>query len=112
MMRITKEKKYKTRFQELAAVAFHLTLMMISYSFTTKNFEPQNKHLNCKQDQITNDMSLFMKTDNFHMFCTQITKFSDFCADMHRQKVMLLRNGRSDFRKIYLKRRPRTQRKK
>jgi len=38
MMRITKEKKYKTRFQELAAVAFHLTLMMISYSFTTKNY--------------------------------------------------------------------------
>ena len=37
------------------------------------------------------------------MFCTQITKFSDFRADMHWQKVAWLRNGIPGRRKFGLK---------
>ena len=60
-------------------------------------FDSQNNHLNFKQDPITNVWSIFYEKWHFHMFCTQITKMSDFRADMQRQKVTWPCNYRSDF---------------
>ena len=63
-----------------------------------------------KEDKIT-DIQAKMKNSLCHLFCTQNEKILTFWVDLWSQKVMWLRNGRSDFRKLGVKISARLQRK-
>ena len=64
-----------------------------------------------KEDKIT-DLQAKIRNSLCHLFCTQNEKNLTFLFHLWLQKVMWLRNGRSDFRKLGVKICIRLQRKK
>ena len=67
--------------------------------------------LQSKKDKIT-DLQAKIRNSLCHLFCTQHENNLTFRVDLWSQKVMWLRNGRSDFRKLGVKICVRLQRKK